>query len=277
MTLTKLKALWIAEREEYKRSEVGTGVQRFVWEVLQSEDFFQLKQGLKSTPDHRRRSEFLLEERRKNRQADAVVFIDAEVVIPIEVERLEKASVGEWQISNYRAVFQEKYGILTDGFEWRFYYGEIVDGQYYLFTLDQMFTNARQFRAFWDEYIKPANYYLSFFETVGKQSFSSGNYHRSVDSNRSQFFSEVTEIIGKLKDKLLNAGYFRTLSEESDIGENEIDKKATETAYPYLIQFILYKTLVDNGLLHSKRTSGKSHRRYTGTLNEDRSTRCWPF
>ena len=87
MRIPELKALWNAEREDYKHSEVGTGVQRFAWEMLKSENFFHLKEGLKSTPDHARRSEFLLEERRKNRQADAVIFMDAEVVIPVEVER----------------------------------------------------------------------------------------------------------------------------------------------------------------------------------------------
>ena len=247
MRLSELKALWNAERENYKRSEVGTGVQRFAWEVLKSEDFFHLKQGLKSTPDHKRRSEFLLEERRKNSQADAVVFMDAEVVIPVEVERFEQASIGEWQILNYRTIFKKKYGILTDGFEWRFYYGEIADGLYYKFTLDQMFATPERFRAFWDEYVKPANYYLSFFEKVGQRSFTFRDRPKSVDEHRYQFFADVTDIIRKLKDKLLNAGYFKSLADTSEEGEKERNKKATETAYSYLIQFILYKTLVDNG------------------------------
>ena len=42
MRLSELKALWSAEREDYKRSEVGTGVQRFAWEVLKSEDLLGL-------------------------------------------------------------------------------------------------------------------------------------------------------------------------------------------------------------------------------------------
>ena len=96
--------------------------------------------------------------------------MDAEVVIPVEVERFEQASIGEWQILNYRTIFEKKYGILTDGFEWRFYYGEIADGLYYKFTLKQMFADPKRFRTFWDEYVKPANYYLAFFEEVGQQS-----------------------------------------------------------------------------------------------------------
>ncbi|MYH34643.1 MAG: hypothetical protein F4013_07885 [Gammaproteobacteria bacterium] len=120
MRLSRLRALWKAEREAYKRSELGTGVHRFVGEMLKSEDFFQLKQGMKSTLDHERRSEFLLEERRKNSQADVVVFMDAEVVIPVEIKRFEQAATGERQILKYRTVFDRKYGILTDGYEWRF-------------------------------------------------------------------------------------------------------------------------------------------------------------
>src|SRR5664279_3460018 len=50
-----------------------------------------------------------------------------------------------------------------------------------------------------------------------------------------------TAMIRQLKDKLLNAGYFNSLEDEQ--GRN---KKATESAYSYLIQFIFYKTLVDN-------------------------------
>ena len=247
MTPSELRSLWRAERAAYKLSEVGTGVQRFVWEVLKCDDLFRLKQGLKSTPDHRRRSEFTLEESRKGSQADAVVFMDAEVVIPVEVERFERASVGEWQILKYRSVFEKKYGILTDGFEWRFYYGEIADGLYYEFTLDRMLDDPRRFRVFWAEYVKPSNYYLAFFEKVGQQTLDFRDLPKGVDAFRRQFFADVTDIVRKLKDKLLNAGYFKTLSDGSAEGENERTKKATETAYSYLIQFILYKTLVDNG------------------------------
>ncbi|MYH34642.1 MAG: SAM-dependent DNA methyltransferase [Gammaproteobacteria bacterium] len=109
-----------------------------------------------------------------------------------------------------------------------------------------MFDNPRRFRAFWEEYVKPTNYYLSFFEKVGQQSFAVLDKPKSVDEHRYQFFADVTEIIRKLKDKLLNAGYFKSLDDTSERSQKEQNKKATETAYSYLIQFILYKTLVDN-------------------------------
>ena len=82
---------------------------------------------------------------------------------------------------------------------------------------------------------------------MGQQSFAVLDKPKSVDEHRYKFFADVTEIIRKLKDKLLNAGYFKSLDDTSERGQKEQNKKATETAYSYLIQFILYKTLVDNG------------------------------
>ena len=41
MTPSELRSLWRAERAAYKLSEVGTGVQRFVWEVLKCDDLFR--------------------------------------------------------------------------------------------------------------------------------------------------------------------------------------------------------------------------------------------
>lgn len=241
-SLAELTELWGKEHEHYKKSEVGSGVQSFVWDVFQSPDLFNLTRGLKSTDDQDRRREFLLEESNIAGQADAVIFMDSEVVIPVEVEKYEKAQSGEWQILKYRSAFNKKYGVLTDGYEWRFYYGDIQDKQHYKFTIKEMLTAPERFRTFWDEYVKPQNYYLSFFENVGQQKLKFLDQRLTVDDHPQRFFEDVTDIIRKLKDKLLNAGYFHSLTDE-----RERDKKATEIAYSYLIQFILYKTLVDNG------------------------------
>ena len=241
--LHALRNLWAKESAFYKKSEVGSGVQSFVWQMLSAPELFNLDKGLKSTKAHDRRSEFLLEESNKNGQADAVIFMDAEVVIPVEVEKFDNAQSGEWQILKYRTAFDRSYGILTDGFEWRFYYGDIQDNQHYRFTLDEMLSQPERFHTFWSEYVKPANYYLSFFEPVlGKQQKIAAEIRLPVDTNRIRFFSDVTEIIRKLKDKLLNVGYLKSVTAADDR-----QRKATEIAYSYLIQFILYKTLVDNG------------------------------
>ncbi len=242
MTIPELQSLWQKEKEHYKKSEVGIGVQRFVWEVFQCPDLFDLQKGLRSTKDHDRKGEFTLEESNKGGQADAVIFMDSEVWIPVEVEKLEKAQSGEWQMLKYQNAFDKKYGLLTDGFEWRFYYGEIEDKQHYKWTIEEMFEEPERFCTFWMEYVKPKNYYLSFFEKqVGQQKMEFFDQRLLVDEHRERFFQDVTDIIKKLKDKLVNAGYFQSFKDES-----ERDKKATEIAYSYLIQFILYKTLVDN-------------------------------
>ncbi len=139
--IAELKELWRREHEHYKKSEVGSGVQSFVWDVFQSPDLFNLKRGLKSTDDHNRKGEFLLEESNRAGQADAVIFMDSEVIIPVEVEKFEKAQSGEWQILKYRSAFDKKYGVLTDGYEWRFYYGDIEDKQHYKFTIKEILAN----------------------------------------------------------------------------------------------------------------------------------------
>lgn len=241
-SLEDLKKLWNSESKHYNKSEVGSGVQSFVWDVFQTPDLFNLKRGLKSTEAHKRRPEFLCEESTQNGQADAVIFMDAEVVIPVEVEKYEHAQSGEWQILKYRTALDKNYGILTDGYEWRFYYGDIKDKQHYKFTIDDMFSEPKRFRTFWDEYVKPKNYYLSFFEEeLGQKKMEFYDRRLMVDEHQDRFFEDVTGIIRKLKDKLLNSGYFRSFK-----GDKERVKKATEIAYSYLIQFILYKTLVDN-------------------------------
>jgi hypothetical protein len=41
--LAEFKELWRKEREHYKKSEVGSGVHSFVWDVFQSPDLCNLK------------------------------------------------------------------------------------------------------------------------------------------------------------------------------------------------------------------------------------------
>lgn len=44
LNLQELKILWNKEKKEYQSQEVGSGVQKFVKEVLQSSDFFNFKE-----------------------------------------------------------------------------------------------------------------------------------------------------------------------------------------------------------------------------------------
>ena len=54
------------------------------------------------------------------------------------------------------------------------------------------------------------------------------------------FFGDITGLIRSFKNKLNIEGYFKGLEKK------EKEKKAIEITYAYIIQFILYKTLVDN-------------------------------
>jgi len=54
------------------------------------------------------------------------------------------------------------------------------------------------------------------------------------------FFIDITRLIKSFKNKLQIEGYF------SNLDKKEREKKAVEITYAYIIQFILYKTLVDN-------------------------------
>ena len=167
--------------------------------------------------------------------------MDRDVIIPVEVEKFQKIKSGEWQILKYRTALDKKTGILTDGYEWRFYYGDLEDKKYYRFTIEEILDDTERFLVFWKEYVQPKTYYLSFFAEVGRQKMEFRKDAFPVDDHRDKFFEDVTELMEKLKFKLLNAGYFKRFKEEK-----ERNQKATEIAYSYLIQFILYKTLVDN-------------------------------
>ncbi|HTE49027.1 MAG TPA: DNA methyltransferase [Candidatus Paceibacterota bacterium] len=240
-TIRELQQIWKKEKEHYLGSEIGSGVQRFVFDLLTCPELFNLKEGYKSTTQEKRRNEFLKEEGNKAGQVDAVIFIDQDIVIPLEVEKFKKIKSGEWQIDKYRTAFDKKYGILTDGNEWRFYYGDVNDQKYFIFTLDEIFSDTKAFLIFWNEYIRPVNYYVSFFDNIGQHKLEHFEMQIMADKNRQRFFNDVTKIIKKLKTKLLNTGYFNEI-----LDNTKKEKKATEISYSYLIQFILYKTLVDN-------------------------------
>jgi len=85
--IKQLKSLWEQEKEEYKTAEIGTGVQKFVKQVFESKELFNLEEGKLSTSDLKRKNEFLTEAKKKGRRADVVIFIDSDVIIPVEVEK----------------------------------------------------------------------------------------------------------------------------------------------------------------------------------------------
>ncbi len=236
MTIKELKNKWKREKEAYKTQEVGSGVEAFVKDVLLSEEIFGLKKGLKSTPLEKRRNEFLEEEKtREKRKADIVIYISPEIVIPVEVERYQNIEAGANQILKYQTDLDKKYGILTDGFTWRFYTNNVFRE----FTLDKILDETEKFLEFWKEYIKPENYYLLFFEPLGQLQLFEEKL--PVENYRQMFFEDITKLIKSFKNKLQIEGYLNHIPDKK-----AKEKMAVELTYAYVIQFILYKTLVDN-------------------------------
>lgn len=237
LSIAQLKSKWNKEKDAYQKQEIGSGVQKFVKELLASEEVFNLRGGLKSTPLEKRKNEFLEEESKQERdRADIVIFIDSEIIIPVEVEKYGNIEAGRGQIVQYQLSWEKKYGILTDGYAWRFYNNNI----YREFKLENIFEETDVFIEFWKEYIQPRFYYLSFFEPPTQKSFLRKAEVLPVEANRQIFFADITQLIRSFKNKLKIEGYFNGLEKK------EKEKRAIEITYAYIIQFILYKTLVDN-------------------------------
>ncbi|MBU4285079.1 Eco57I restriction-modification methylase domain-containing protein [Patescibacteria group bacterium] len=236
LSLQELKTLWNKEKKEYRSQEVGSGVQKFIKEALQSPNLFSLKECPLSKKSTDRKMEFIHEKKTKDRRrADFVIYVDMNIIIPVEVESFGKIEVGAKQLAQYQKDLEKKYGILTDGHIWRFY----TDNVFMEFNIDEILKNPELFLEYWKEYIKPETYYLQFFEAKGQLKLLKQD-KLLVESYRPLFFENITELIRKLQNKLQLEGYFK------DVDQKEKKKKATEITYAYIIQFILYKTLVDN-------------------------------
>jgi len=233
--IKQLKSLWNREKEQYKFQEIGSGVQRFVKEVLNSPEVFNLKKAELATSIENRKNEFLEEKAKKYKRADVIIFVDSERIIPVEVERYGNIKAGKEQLFSYQRVWEKKYGLLTDGNLWCFYNNKIILKQ---FKIDDILEKTDEFLEFWKEYIQPKNYYLQFFENLGQLELFEEDL--SLESQRQNFFQDITTLIKSFKNKLNLKGYF------DEIGEQESEKKSVEITYAYIIQFILYKTLVDN-------------------------------
>jgi len=237
LTIEELKKKWAKENTFYETSEVGSGVQIFVKDVLKSPEVFNLKSGLKSTKLENRKDEFLEEQKSKAaRKPDVTIFINPEIIIPVEVKRFHNIEAGKEQLLRYQIDLEKKYGILTDGYKWRFY----INNVYTEYTHKTIFDRRNTFIEFWHEYIKPEKYYLSFFEEKGQLSLLKEIEPLPVDENREMFFEDITKLIASFSKKLDIEGYL------NEMPKKEKRKRAIELTYAYIIQFILYKTLVDN-------------------------------
>ncbi len=237
MSIQELYTKWGKEKAFYQVSEVGTGVETFVKDILKSPDVFALKVGLNSTKLENRKNEFLEKKTSKgSRQPDITIFITPEIIIPVEVEKYKNINAGKSQLLQYQIDLKKKYGILTDGYTWQFY----NNNKYREYNLKAILDDTGLFLEFWREYIKPEKYYLAFFEKRWQHSLLQETEQLPVEEYRRLFFEDITDLIGRFKKKLEIEGYLNNLKEK------EKTKTAVEITYAYIIQFILYKTLIDN-------------------------------
>ncbi|MGN0917005.1 MAG: Eco57I restriction-modification methylase domain-containing protein [Candidatus Enterousia sp.] len=234
ISISDLQSKWELNKEGYKTKEIGGGVHDFISDVFQSHDLFNLQ--LLSMNQNKKNSFVHDTEANKNGRPDFILYINSDIVIPVEAKPWGHITEGEDQLVRYQTALDTKeYGILTDGFEWRFYRG----GKYTKFTLDSVFANSNDLMAFWGDYLKPENYYIELFNPSGQLEIFETKLSLNDPENRKSFFVDTTKLISKFKTKMKNIGAF-------DLFGVSNEKLAVETSYSYLIQFILYKVLVDN-------------------------------
>ena len=247
MTIKILKDRWEKEKEFFSKKEIGE-LQDFVKEVLQDSEIFKLKKGMGSKSNKKRKYEFTIETSKEGRRADFVIFINGEnVVIPVEVEKHNNIKKGIEQIFQYQKDWNKKYAILTDGNEWRLY----RSNKYKVFYIEDILKKPKDFLVYWNEYIKPENYYIELFNLDNQEETEKLNLNKP--ENRILFFDDITQVIFNFKGKMKAIGAFDNL-----FNQKENEKVAVETSYAYLIQFILYKVLVDNGYKEFNNTYNKS-------------------
>jgi hypothetical protein len=225
----QLSIKWKENSEAYKTLEIGSGVHSFVSDMLEAKELFSLLK----TPKYQKLGTFTHDTvLGKEGRPDFILYIDNEVTIPVEVKCYTRINEGITQLQRYQIDYSKQYGILTDGFEWRFYRATT----YFKFTIEEIFNNPNEFRTFWNDYIKPEHYYLEIFNSFGQQRLVEEKIDLNYTENRKLFFDDTTKLITNFRLKL-------NLSQANEMTE----KQEVETVYSYLIQFILFKVIVDNG------------------------------
>lgn len=221
MNIRELKSKWNKEKEFYRIQEIGSGVQSFIKSCLESQELFNLKEGLLGARINARNNEFIQEKKAmESRRADFYIYINSEIAIPSEVECFGNINNGIKQLFNYQNDFKKQYGILTDGFQWRFYNNNI----YREFSLNYIFENTELFIRYWKEYIKKESYYKSFFEPLGQQSLFDSEIKLYVEENLQIFLEDIKKLIKLFQEILRVEGYF-------NIEDKKDEKRAAEITY----------------------------------------------
>ncbi len=235
MTLQELQQKWNSNCEAYKTKEIGSGVHSFVKDIFSCPDLF----GLTECANKSSRSLTFVHDTSATQQGrpDFILHIQEDIDIPVEVKCYTRIEEGIKQLRRYQIGLAKQYGILTDGAEWRFYRGN----RYERFMLCDLLANPAQFQTFWQDYTKTETYYIELFNAPQRPNLFEEKINLDDAENRKLFFEDTTKLIAKFKIKMQALGVW-----ELDF-DRKLEKTAVETSYAYLIQFILYKVLVDNG------------------------------
>jgi len=208
-SIQELKSIWEENKESYKKREIGSGVHSFISNIFESDKFFNLK---KYASKKKGIGEFVQDTNEgKTGRPDFILFIDNNIIIPCEAKCYSHIEDGEKQLLKYQLEWDKQYGILTDGYTWRFYNNTVFKE----LNIEQIFNNTDLFQTFWNNYIKPENYYLSFFEKNGQQSLFDFEEKLKVEENKELFFEDITKLIKNFKNKLSLFNvitYVRTIS-----------------------------------------------------------------
>ncbi|MDR1792573.1 MAG: N-6 DNA methylase, partial [Bacteroidales bacterium] len=231
VTLEDIWKKWQKNADTYKTVEVGSGIHSLVKDVFLSEDLLNLRETPKKTGKFGTFTHDTAAD--EHGRPDFVIYAADDVTIPVEVKCFGRIKEGIPQLFRYQLDYSKQYGILTDGWEWRFYRA----GQHSKFFLQEIFENKDDFLTFWNDYIKPEHYYSGIFNPKGQLQLFDEKIDLNDSENRKIFFDDTTNLIHKFMVKMRARGTFADYD----------DKKALETSYSYLIQFILFKVIVDNG------------------------------
>jgi methylase of polypeptide subunit release factors len=234
LSIKELQIKFSQNQESYRNAEIGSGVHSFIKECLLSAELFNLKETATKTDKN---LTFVHDtEAKQHGRPDFVLFISADIQIPVEAKTIGSIDSGQNQLFRYQLDYSKHYGILTDGREWRFY----RSNGFIKKDISDIMNNPKDFSVFWNGYIKPQNYYIEIFTPSGQLDFFKDKIILNESQNRPLFFDDITKVISKFKSKMSAIGVWKNTDGKSR------EKVAVETSYAYLIQFILYKVLVDN-------------------------------
>jgi type I restriction-modification system DNA methylase subunit len=211
--------------EHYRKKEIGDGTQGFCRDIFESE-IFALRSWDTRTPWNYRYEATV--EWEGDRGDDFILNIDG-IIVPVEVEKLDNIQKWESQIAWYMKRKNALYGILTDGYIWKFYtqwYSK--DAPTLVLTLDELVTSewmAKKNRVFLKK-----DYYLNSFGSLATLVAQNGEFVLE------DFHNDLIWLAEDVRRDFQTAWAF-------SVGTSE--EEQIKWIYSFIIQFILLKIIQD--------------------------------